>query len=114
MPEAQRRSLTVAPGSSEGLFNKDILAGVVAQVQRSSLISSNLAVSRSLSRGRSRPSSSFPLLILTRLVLLVAGRTESALLPPLDPEAVSALGVVRGRLLLPNLRVSGSRSRLLP
>ena len=52
VPEGQRRSLTVAPGSSEGLFNEDILAEVVAQVQRSSLISSNLAVSRSLSRGQ--------------------------------------------------------------
>ena len=61
VPEAQRRSLTVAPGSSQGLFNEDILAGVVAQVQRLSLISSNLAVSRSLSRGRSKPSSSSPL-----------------------------------------------------
>ena len=61
VPEAQRRSLTVAPGSSGGLFSEDILAEVVAQVQRSSLISSNLAVSRSLGRGRSRPSSSSPL-----------------------------------------------------
>ena len=61
VPEAQRRSLTVAPGSSGGLFNEDILAEVVAQVQHSSLISSNLAVSRSLGRGRSRPSSSSPL-----------------------------------------------------
>ena len=61
VPEAQRRSLTVAPGSSVGLFNEDILAEVVAQVQRSSLISSNLAVSCSLGRGRSRPSSSSPL-----------------------------------------------------
>ena len=41
VPEAQRRSLTVAPGSSVGLFNEDILAEEVAQVQRSSLISSN-------------------------------------------------------------------------
>ena len=61
VPEAQRHSLTVAPGSSNGLFNEDILAEVVAQVQRSSQISSNLAVSRSLSRGRSAPSSSSPL-----------------------------------------------------
>ena len=59
VPEAQRRSLTVAPGS--GLFSEDILSEVVAQVQRSSLISSNLAVSRSLGRGRSLPSSSSPL-----------------------------------------------------
>ena len=58
VPEAQHRSLTVALGSSNGLFNEDLLAEVVTQVQRSSLISSNLAVSRSLSRSRSRPSSS--------------------------------------------------------
>ena len=61
VPEAQRRSLMVAPGSSVGLFNEDILSEVVTQVQRSSLISSNLAVSRSLERERSRPSSSSPL-----------------------------------------------------
>ena len=61
VPEAQRRSLTVALGSSVGLFNEDILAEVVAQVQRSLLISSNLAVSRLLGRGKSRTSSSSPL-----------------------------------------------------
>ena len=61
VPEAQRRSLTVTPGSSVGLFNEDILTEVVARVQRLSLISSNLAVSRSLGRGMSRRSSSFPL-----------------------------------------------------
>ena len=59
--EAQRRSLTVTPGSSLGLFNEDLIAEVVSQVQRSSQISSNLAVSRSLNRGRSGPSSSSPL-----------------------------------------------------
>ena len=61
VPEAQRRSLTVAPGSSNGLFHEELLAEVASQVQRSSLISSNLAVSRSLSRGRSRPPSASPL-----------------------------------------------------
>ena len=61
VPEAQHRSLTVAPGSTTGLFNEDILSEVVAQVQRSSLISSNLAVSRSLGRGKSHASSSSPL-----------------------------------------------------
>ena len=45
VPEAQRRSLTVAPGSTSGLFNEDILSEVVARVQHSSLISSNLEVS---------------------------------------------------------------------
>ena len=61
VPEAQRRSLTVTPGSSSGLFNEELLAEVVSQVQRSSQISSNLAVLRSLGRGRSAPSSSSPL-----------------------------------------------------
>ena len=44
---------------------------------------------------------------------MLAGRTGSALHPLLDPESASALGAVRGRLLLPNLRVSGSRSHPL-
>ena len=61
VPEAQCRSLTVAPGSTTGLFNEDILSEVVAQVQRSSLISSNLTVSRLLGRGKSCASSSSPL-----------------------------------------------------
>ena len=43
----------------------------------------------------------------------LADRILSALLPPLTPEAVSAFGEVRGRLLLPDLRVSGSRSHHL-
>ena len=61
VPEAQRHSLTVAPGSANALFNEGILAEVVEQVQHSFQISSNLAVSRSLGRGRSAPSSSSPL-----------------------------------------------------
>ena len=114
VPEAQRRSLTVTPGSSVSLFNEDILTEVVAQVQRSSLISSNLAVSRSLGQGGLDLPHPLHLWILLRLVLLVqAGHTVSAPLPPLDLEAVSAFGVVRGQLLLPNLRVSGSRSHPL-
>ena len=58
VPEAQRKAHTVTPSSADSLFNEDILGEVVAQVQRSSLISSNLAVSRSLGMGRSRSSSS--------------------------------------------------------
>ena len=61
VPEAQRKGLTVSPGSESVLFNEEILGVVVAQVQQSSLISSNLAVSRSLGRGRARSSSSSPL-----------------------------------------------------
>ena len=61
VPEAQRKALTVSPGSGDSLFNEEILGEVVAQVQCSSLISSNLGVSRSLGRGRSRSSSSSPL-----------------------------------------------------
>ena len=55
-------SLTVFPGSETNLFNEDILSVIVAQVQQSSLISSNLAVSRSLGRGRGHSSSSSPLM----------------------------------------------------
>ena len=58
VPETQKRFLTVTPGSSSGLFNVELLAEVVSQVQSSSQISSNLALSRSLRRGRSAPSSS--------------------------------------------------------
>ena len=51
VPEAQRKALTVSPGLETALFNEEILGVVVAQVQQSSLISSNLAVSRSPWRG---------------------------------------------------------------
>ena len=43
----------------------------------------------------------------------VVGRTGRAPLPPLDLVVVSASGVVRGGLLLPDLRVSGGGSHLL-
>ena len=58
VPETQKRSLTVTPGSSSGLFNAELHTEVVSQVQSSSQISSNLALSRCLRRGRSAPSSS--------------------------------------------------------
>ena len=58
VPEAQRRSLISAPGSRTGLFDEALLGDVVAQVQRSSLISSNLAVLRSFGRSKSPASSS--------------------------------------------------------
>ena len=45
--------------------------------------------------------------------LRVAGRTGSAPFPPLDLVVVSASGVLRGGLLLPDLRVSGGGSHLL-
>ena len=99
VPEAQRKALTVTPGSGNSLFNEEILGEVVAQVQRSSLISSNLAVSRSLGRGRSRSSSSSPLVDPAASVLRVlASRTASALPPHLALVDASVSGVVRGRL----------------
>ena len=58
VPETQRRALTVSPGSVSLLFDEEILGVVVSQVQQSLLISSNLAVSRSLERGRGRSASS--------------------------------------------------------
>ena len=58
VPETQRRALMVSPGSESLLFDEEILGVVVSQVQQSSLISSNLAMSRSLERGRGRSTSS--------------------------------------------------------
>ena len=58
VPETQRRALTVSPGSETLLFDEEILGVVVSQVQQSSFNSSNLAMSRSLARGRGRASSS--------------------------------------------------------
>ena len=40
VPEAQRKALTVPPGLESVLFNEEILGVVIAQVQQSSLISS--------------------------------------------------------------------------
>ena len=60
VPEAQRRSLIWARGSRTGLFDEALLGDVVAQVQRSSLISSNLALLRSFGRSNSGASSSSP------------------------------------------------------
>ena len=62
VPVSQKRSLTTTPGSSSGLFDSELLLDVVFQVHSSSQISSNLAFSRSLRRGRSALASfSFPL-----------------------------------------------------
>ena len=58
VPETQRRALTVSLGSESLLFDEGILGVVVSQVQQSALISSNLAMSRSLERGRGRSTSS--------------------------------------------------------
>ena len=58
VPETQRHSRTVSPGSESLLFDEEILGVVVSQVQQSSLISSNLAMSRLFARGRGRSSSS--------------------------------------------------------
>ena len=58
VPESQKRDLTVAPGSSSGLFDSELLSEVVAQVHGSSQISSNLALLSISLQGRSTPSSS--------------------------------------------------------
>ena len=74
VPESQKHDLTVAPGSSSGLFDSELLSEVVAQVHSSSQISSNLALSRSLRRGRSTPSSSSSPLTGPRLPSYARGR----------------------------------------
>ena len=74
VPESQRRSLMTSPGNSSGLFDSGLLAEVVAQVHSSSQISSNLALSRSLRRGRPSQTPSFSPLTGPRLPFFSRGR----------------------------------------
>ena len=74
VPESQKRSLTTTPGSSSGLFDSELLSEVVSQVHSSSQISSNLALSCSLRRGRSAPASSSSPLSGPRLSSFTRGR----------------------------------------
>ena len=114
VPEMQKRDLTVTPGSSSGLFDTELLAEVVSQVQSSSQISSNLALSRSLRRGRSAPSSSSSPLTGPRLSSFARGRPYGK-----RSSSSSRSGSRKrfrggkGGFLLPGLRVSGGRSHLL-
>ena len=64
IPEPQKHTLVVTPGSDSGLFEESLLDSVAAQVKEDSLVSSSLAVSKALSsRSGSKPvaSSSSPL-----------------------------------------------------
>ena len=110
VPESQKRFLTTSPGSSSGLFDSE----VVSQVHSSSQISTNLALSRSLHRGRSTPASSSSPLTGPRLPSFTRGRPYGKCSSSSSRTVVvSASGVVREGLLLPDLRVSGGRSHLL-
>ena len=114
VPESQKRSLTTSPGTSSGLFDSGLLSEVVSQVHSSSQISSNLALSRSLRRGRSTPISSSSPLTGPRLPSFTRGR-------PYGKRSSSSSRTGgrkrfrggKGGLLLPDLRVSGGRSHLL-
>ena len=70
VPKSQKRSLTTTPGSSSVLFASE----VVSQVHSSSQFSSNLALLRSLRRGRSAPASSSSPLSGPRLPSFTRGR----------------------------------------
>ena len=64
IPEPQKRTLIVTPGSDSGVSSEPLLDSVAAQVKEDSLVSSSLAVSKALaSRSGSKPpaSSSSPL-----------------------------------------------------
>ena len=105
------------PGSITGLFDEPLLNSVAAQVTESSFVSSSLAVSKALSsRSGSKPlaTSSSPLAGPSGYRPVQRCGRGGALRPPRAMEAASALRVVRGRLLLRNLRVFGSGSHRLP
>ena len=113
VPDSQKRDLTVTPSSSTGLFNSSLLSEVISQVQSSSQVSSNLALSRAFRRGRSTPSSSSPLTG-PRLPSFSRGRqsTKRSSSSSRSGGRKRFLGG-KGGLLLPVLRVSGSRSHHL-
>ena len=114
VPESQMRSLMTSPGTSSGLFDAGLLAEVVAQVHSSSQISNNLALSRSLRRGRSSQAPSSSPLTGPRLPSFSRGR------PYGKRSASSSRSGSRKRFrggkggpLLLDLRVSGGGSHLL-
>ena len=114
VPDLQKRDLTVTPGSSTGLFNSSLLSEVISQVQSSSQVFSNLALSRAFRRGRSTPSSSSPLTG-PRLPSFSRGRqsTKRSSSSSRSGGRKRFRGGKGGGLLLPVLRVSGSRSHHL-
>ena len=112
VPETQCRALMVSPGSETLHFDEEILGVVVSQVQQSSLISSNLAMSRSLARGRGCTTSS-PLAAPASAGAFRQGqqrRKRSSSSSRFNSRKRSRGGGGGGRLRLPDLRVSGSRS----
>ena len=114
VPETQRCALTVSPGSESLLFDEEILGVIVSQVQQSSLISSNLAMSRSLERGRGCSTSS-PLAAPSSACAFRHGqqrRKRSSSASKFNSHKRSR-GGGGGRLLLLDLRVSGSKSHHL-
>ena len=105
------------PGFVTGLFVEPLLNSVAAQVTEASFVSSSLAVSKALfSRSGSEPlaTSSLPLAGPSGYRPIWRCGRGSALRPPRSLVAASASRVVRGRLLLRNLRVFGSGSHRLP
>ena len=105
------------PGSVTGLFVEPLLNSVAAQVTEASFVSSSLAVSKALSsRSGSKPlaMSSSPLAGPSGYHPVRRCGRGGALRPPRALEDASASRVVRGRLLLRNLRVFGSGSHRLP
>ena len=115
VPESQQRSLTTTPGSSSGLFASVLLSEVVSKVHSSSPILSNLALSRSLRRGRSAPASSSSPLTGPRLSSFTRGRPYGKCSSSSSRSGGrKRFRGVRGGLLLPNLRVSGGGAISFP
>ena len=104
------------PVSVTGLFDEPLLNSLAAQVTEDSFVSSSLAVSKALSScSGSKPlaTSSSPIAGPSGYRPVRRCGRGGALRPPRALEAASASRVVRGRLLLRNLRVSGSGSHRL-
>ena len=118
--QVQKRELMITPGSSAGLFDQGLLERVASQVKEDAFVPSSMSMAKlalSGSSGKAGWASSFG----SSRSSSGAGPSgyqssrlfgQSASLLLLGVVAVSFSRVARVGLLLPNLRVSGSRSHI--
>ena len=95
--QVQKRELTVAPGSSDGLFNQDHLVKVASQVKEDAFVSSSMSMAELAQSGSSDKTG--------RNAASGAARSASG-------SGSSRASAEAGVGLLPSLRVAGSGSHI--
>ena len=117
--QVQKRELTVAPGSSDGLFDQDLLEKVASQVKEDAFVSSYMSMAKLAQSGSSgktgrHAASRYPFCFriwFLRLPVLAFFWWVFGQALGLSCSGWRGQALPR-RLLLPNLRVSGSRSHI--